>query len=106
MMRSNASRSRSTRRWAASTSSSTTPAPTPTAPGGRRHQLTGSLSTTPCSSGSLRRVVELVGGDDLPVIAAAGVDAVIRRDDTLKEQILRPMFGDEWPQQRMFPNRP
>jgi glyoxylase-like metal-dependent hydrolase (beta-lactamase superfamily II) len=50
-------------------------------------------------------VVELVGGDDLPVIAAAGVDAVIRRDDALKEQILRPMFGDEWPQQRMFPNR-
>lgn len=49
-------------------------------------------------------VVELVGGDDLPVIAAAGVDAVIRRDDALKEQILRPMFGDEWPQQRMFPN--
>lgn len=43
--------------------------------------------------------------DDLPVIAAAGVDAVIRRDDALKEQILRPMFGDEWPQQRMFPNR-
>jgi hypothetical protein len=39
------------------------------------------------------------------VIAAAGVDAVIRRDDALKEQILRPMFGDEWPQQRMFPNR-
>jgi hypothetical protein len=28
---------------------------------------------------------------------------VIRRDDALKEQILRPMFGDEWPQQRMFP---
>ena len=50
-------------------------------------------------------VVELVGGDDLPAIAAAGVDAVIRRDDALKEQILRPMFGDEWPQQRMFPNR-
>jgi hypothetical protein len=39
------------------------------------------------------------------VIAAAGVDAVIRRDDALKEQILRPMFCDEWPQQRMFPNR-
>lgn len=39
------------------------------------------------------------------MIAAAGVDAVIRRDDALKEQILRAMFGDEWPQQRMFPNR-
>jgi glyoxylase-like metal-dependent hydrolase (beta-lactamase superfamily II) len=50
-------------------------------------------------------VVELVGGDDLPVIAAAGVDAMIRRDDALKEQILRPMFGDEWPSERAFPNR-
>lgn len=39
------------------------------------------------------------------MIAAAGVDAVIRRDDALKKQILRPMFGDEWPQQGMFPNR-
>ena len=40
-------------------------------------------------------IVELVGGDDVPVIATAGVDAVIRRDDELKEQILRPMFGEE-----------
>jgi glyoxylase-like metal-dependent hydrolase (beta-lactamase superfamily II) len=39
-------------------------------------------------------IVELVGDDD-----------VIRRDDALKEQILRPMFGDEWPAERAFPNR-
>jgi glyoxylase-like metal-dependent hydrolase (beta-lactamase superfamily II) len=50
-------------------------------------------------------IVELVGGDDVPVIATAGVDAVIRRDDAVKEQILRPMFGDEWPTERTFPNR-
>jgi glyoxylase-like metal-dependent hydrolase (beta-lactamase superfamily II) len=50
-------------------------------------------------------IVELVGDDDVPVIATAGVDAVIRRDDALKEQILRPMFGDEWPAERTFPNR-
>ena len=49
--------------------------------------------------------VELVGTDDLPVVAAEGVDAVIRRDDEVKEQIIRPMFGDEWPRKRMFPNR-
>ena len=30
---------------------------------------------------------------------------VIRRDDPLKEPILRPMFGDEWAAQRAFPNQ-
>jgi glyoxylase-like metal-dependent hydrolase (beta-lactamase superfamily II) len=40
-----------------------------------------------------------------PIYALAGVDAVIRRDDPVKEQILRPMFGDEWPRRRAFPNR-
>ena len=50
-------------------------------------------------------IVELVGDDDVPVVATAGVDAVIRRDDALKEEILRPMFGDEWPRERMFPTR-
>ena len=50
-------------------------------------------------------LVELVRGDDVPVIAAVGVDTVIRRDDAVKEQILRPMFGDEWPLERVFPTR-
>ena len=50
-------------------------------------------------------IVELVGSDDVPVVATAGVDAVIRRDDALKEEILRPMFGDEWPRERIFPTR-
>jgi glyoxylase-like metal-dependent hydrolase (beta-lactamase superfamily II) len=50
-------------------------------------------------------IVELVGRDDVPVIATAGVDAVIRRDDGIKEEILRPMFGEEWPPKRMFPTR-
>jgi glyoxylase-like metal-dependent hydrolase (beta-lactamase superfamily II) len=50
-------------------------------------------------------IVELVGADHVSVIATAGVDAVIRRDDELKEQILRPMFGEEWPRERTFPNR-
>ena len=50
-------------------------------------------------------IVEVVGPDDVPVIATAGVDAVIRRDDALKEEILRPMFGDEWPRARTFPTR-
>jgi glyoxylase-like metal-dependent hydrolase (beta-lactamase superfamily II) len=49
--------------------------------------------------------VELVGSDEIPIIAAEGVDAVIRRDDELKEGIIRPMFGDEWPRERRFPNQ-
>lgn len=50
-------------------------------------------------------IVELVGRDDVPVLATAGVEAVIRRDDPLKEEILRPMFGTEWPRTRTFPDR-
>jgi glyoxylase-like metal-dependent hydrolase (beta-lactamase superfamily II) len=49
--------------------------------------------------------VELVGSDEVPIVAATGVDAVIRRDDEIKEGIIRPMFGDEWPRERRFPNQ-
>jgi glyoxylase-like metal-dependent hydrolase (beta-lactamase superfamily II) len=47
----------------------------------------------------------LRGREGTPVLATQGVRDAIVRDDATKEQILRPMFGDEWPQQRMFPNR-
>jgi glyoxylase-like metal-dependent hydrolase (beta-lactamase superfamily II) len=47
---------------------------------------------------------ELLGSDNVPIVAAQGVSDIIRRDDELKEQILRPMFGDEWPRTRTFPN--
>src|SRR5262245_9369353 len=50
-------------------------------------------------------VTSLRGGADVPVYAVPGVNEVIRRDDAVKEQILRPMFGDEWPAVRTFPNR-
>lgn len=50
-------------------------------------------------------ITELVADDDVPIVATAGVDAVIRRDDDLKEQILRPMFGEEWPRKRAFPSQ-
>jgi glyoxylase-like metal-dependent hydrolase (beta-lactamase superfamily II) len=50
-------------------------------------------------------IVEVVADDDTPVIATDGVNAVIRRDDGVKETILRPMFGNEWPETRTFPNR-
>jgi glyoxylase-like metal-dependent hydrolase (beta-lactamase superfamily II) len=47
---------------------------------------------------------ELVAGDDVPILAPQGVIDAIARDDATKEQILRPMFGDEWPRERTFPN--
>src|SRR5262245_21893127 len=50
-------------------------------------------------------VASLLGDADVPVYALAGVNDVIRRDDAVKEQILRPMFGDEWPAIRRFPSR-
>lgn len=49
-------------------------------------------------------LVELVHGLEVPVFATAGVVEVIRRDDPVKEQILRPMFGDQWAPTRAFPN--
>lgn len=48
-------------------------------------------------------LAELVGGLDVPVFATARVDEAVRRDDAAKEAILRPMFGDQWPAERMFP---
>jgi glyoxylase-like metal-dependent hydrolase (beta-lactamase superfamily II) len=47
---------------------------------------------------------QLVGNDDVPIMAPRGVHDVIRRDDPVKEQILRPMFGDDWAKERIFPN--
>ena len=51
-------------------------------------------------------LTELVAGDDVPIIAPQGVIDTIARDDDQKEQILRPMFGDEWAAERTFPNTP
>ena len=51
-------------------------------------------------------LTQLVAGDDVPIIAPQGVIDTIARDDDEKEQILRPMFGDEWAAERTFPNTP
>ena len=50
-------------------------------------------------------VTSLLDGTSVPIYAVAGVNDVIRRDDAAKEQILRPMFGDEWADARTFPNQ-
>src|SRR5689334_179118 len=49
-------------------------------------------------------LVELVRDLDVPVLATRGVSEAIVRDDPVKESILRPMLGDEWPARRAFPS--
>jgi glyoxylase-like metal-dependent hydrolase (beta-lactamase superfamily II) len=51
-------------------------------------------------------LTQLVAGDNVPIIAPQGVIDTIARDDDEKDQILRPMFGDEWAAERTFPNTP
>lgn len=50
-------------------------------------------------------VAHIVGADEVPIVATADVDAVIRRDDATKNEIVGPMMGDEWPAVRVFPNQ-
>jgi glyoxylase-like metal-dependent hydrolase (beta-lactamase superfamily II) len=49
-------------------------------------------------------LAQLVADDDVPIIAPQGVIDAIVRDDETKEAIIGPMFGDEWPARRIFPN--
>jgi glyoxylase-like metal-dependent hydrolase (beta-lactamase superfamily II) len=49
---------------------------------------------------------ELVAGYDVPIFAPQGVIDAITADDAVKDQIIGPMFGDDWPKKRVFPNRP
>jgi glyoxylase-like metal-dependent hydrolase (beta-lactamase superfamily II) len=51
-------------------------------------------------------LAQLVAGDDMPIIAPQGAIDTIARDDAAKDAIGGPMFGDEWPSRRVFPNTP
>jgi glyoxylase-like metal-dependent hydrolase (beta-lactamase superfamily II) len=51
-------------------------------------------------------LAQLVADDDVPIIAPQGVIDTIARDDPEKDAIVGPMFGDEWPSRRIFPNTP
>lgn len=42
---------------------------------------------------------------DAPIVATRDVDAVIRRDDATKAEIVGAMMGAEWPADRRFPDR-
>jgi glyoxylase-like metal-dependent hydrolase (beta-lactamase superfamily II) len=51
-------------------------------------------------------LVEIVAGDDVPIVAPQGVIDTIKADDASKDQIVGPFFGDDWPTSRVFPNTP
>lgn len=50
-------------------------------------------------------IIQLAPDDDTPVYATAAVATAVRRDDDVKDAILRPMFGAEWALRRRFPDR-
>jgi glyoxylase-like metal-dependent hydrolase (beta-lactamase superfamily II) len=50
-------------------------------------------------------LASILDGDDVPILATADTDAVIRRDDETKAAIVGPMMGSEWPTNRLFPNQ-
>jgi len=51
-------------------------------------------------------LVEIVAGQDVPIVAPQGVIDTIVADDPIKDRIVGPMFGDEWPASRVFPDTP
>jgi glyoxylase-like metal-dependent hydrolase (beta-lactamase superfamily II) len=51
-------------------------------------------------------LAEIVAGYDVPIVASQGVIDTIAADDASKDQIVGPMFGDDWPTRRVFPNTP
>jgi glyoxylase-like metal-dependent hydrolase (beta-lactamase superfamily II) len=51
-------------------------------------------------------LVEIVAGHHVPIFAPQGVIDTITADDSIKDQIVGPMFGDDWPANRVFPDTP
>jgi glyoxylase-like metal-dependent hydrolase (beta-lactamase superfamily II) len=49
-------------------------------------------------------LAEVVAGDDVPIYAPQGVIDTITADDAVKDQIVGPLFGEDWPTNRIFPN--
>jgi glyoxylase-like metal-dependent hydrolase (beta-lactamase superfamily II) len=69
-----------------------------------RKPLLGVLVTHPHPD-HYNTIGELLGGDDVPVIAHRDVDREIRAKDDAKRAQWGPLFGDEWPASATFPNR-
>ena len=49
---------------------------------------------------------EVIAGSDIPIYAPQGVIDTISADDAIKDQVIGPMFGEDWPTKRIFPNTP
>src|SRR5918995_3694460 len=47
----------------------------------------------------------VIGDAEVPIVATRAVDEVIRRDDDLKNEVVGPMMGADWPTSRLFPNQ-
>jgi len=58
-----------------------------------------------CVAAGVSRPVDPAHAARVLWAATSAVDAIIRRDDQLKEEVVGPMMGDEWPSRRVFPNR-
>jgi glyoxylase-like metal-dependent hydrolase (beta-lactamase superfamily II) len=69
-----------------------------------RKPLLGVLVTHPHPD-HYNTITQLLGGEDVPVIAHGDVDREIRASDDAKRAQWGPMFGDEWPGRATFPNR-
>jgi glyoxylase-like metal-dependent hydrolase (beta-lactamase superfamily II) len=50
-------------------------------------------------------LTEITTGLNVPVYSTAGVLEVIKKYDAEKDKQWRPMFGDEWPLKRTFPDK-
>jgi glyoxylase-like metal-dependent hydrolase (beta-lactamase superfamily II) len=50
-------------------------------------------------------VTNLIAADQVPVVSTAAVAKVIRRDDAAKEAQWKPVFKDDWPARRTFPDK-
>lgn len=51
-------------------------------------------------------LAEIVADREVPIYAPQGVIDTIAADDAIKDQVIGPMFGDDWPANRVFPNTP
>jgi glyoxylase-like metal-dependent hydrolase (beta-lactamase superfamily II) len=67
--------------------------------------LAGVLITHPHPDHYAGAAIIVDGDDTIPIIATTAVDEIIRRDDSVKDRIVGPMMGAEWPSKRTFPNR-
>jgi glyoxylase-like metal-dependent hydrolase (beta-lactamase superfamily II) len=68
------------------------------------HPLAGVVITHPHPD-HYAGLFHLIGDQDVPIVVTRAVDEIIRRDDAIKNDVVGPMMGAEWPTTRRFPNQ-